>query len=286
MQQIKNEFRKRNVQVPEEVLAVLHQEITGSRGVGTLEQRAVELWKNADLRSFYQAHAASTPLTKILQNKSTTKIGESLCLQIDSLRDVSRPAYQQLQKVINRFGENVLVTGDAETAPNKSEPTGKRMLLLNLTDGSKDIQAMEYQVIKTLSIDTPPGTKVRLIPPIMFRKGILLLTSENIHVIGGQVACLQEKFAQKRVLASLLNADLDAMEKAAPPCPPPNQATNSVVGLRQVVVQNAGNQQNGFDDPDGDAFLANVAVNWGEDDPDADAFLAGALDDFDRLSQN
>jgi hypothetical protein len=35
-------------------------------------------------------------------------------LQIDFLRDISRPAYQQLQKVINRFGENVLVSADGE----------------------------------------------------------------------------------------------------------------------------------------------------------------------------
>ena len=40
------------------------------------------------------------------------------------------------------------------------EENGKRMLLLNLTDGLGDIQAMEYQFISHINTSTPPGTKV------------------------------------------------------------------------------------------------------------------------------
>ena len=34
------------------------------------------------------------------------------------------------------------------------------MLLLELTDGSQTVYGMEYQLIQTLKVTTPPGTKV------------------------------------------------------------------------------------------------------------------------------
>ena len=42
----------------------------------------------------------------------------------------------------------------------QSDPKPTRMLLLNITDGTTDCQAMEYQPIPQVSVDTTPGTKV------------------------------------------------------------------------------------------------------------------------------
>ena len=47
------------------------------------------------------------------------KILQSFILQINSVRDISRPAYQQLQKVINRFNENTLVSAENDNQPGK-----------------------------------------------------------------------------------------------------------------------------------------------------------------------
>ena len=109
-------------------------------------------------------------------------------------------------------------------------------------------------------------SQIRLIPPIMCRKGLLLLKPGNIQIIGGQVKSLADKYAQKRVLATVLyvsavflflshqfceffcngilcafrKADLEAFEKSAPPCPPPiAPAINPQPGLNAGVKNSA-----------------------------------------------
>ncbi|GAV09033.1 hypothetical protein RvY_18637 [Ramazzottius varieornatus] len=155
--------------------------------------------------------------------KHSEKITKPLVLQIDSVRDMSRPAYQQLQKVINRFNENTLISAENDNQPGKAAEHGNRMLLVDFTDGKTDIQGMEYQSVAQLRTDTPPGTKVRIVPPITCRRGTLLLTAQNIQVVGGSVPALEIQNVQKRILATKLNmtaVDLAKLEKASPPFQP------------------------------------------------------------------
>ena len=78
-------------------------------------------------------------------------------LQVQSVVDVSRPAYGQLQKLKGKSLD------EGEPAPEKkySEPKANRLLLLELTDGVTNLQAMEYQPIKQLNVQQLlPGAKV------------------------------------------------------------------------------------------------------------------------------
>ncbi|MPC55097.1 Tudor domain-containing protein 3 [Portunus trituberculatus] len=82
------------------------------------------------------------------------------------------------------------------SAPKAFEESGgaPRMLRVSLTDGCNIVQGLEVQNIKTLSLKTAPGTKVRLNGKVSVNGGFLLLTPNNISVIGGTVQELYDKW--------------------------------------------------------------------------------------------
>lgn len=125
-------------------------------------------------------------------------------LQIDSLLDVSQPAYSQLQKIRgkNTVNEEVTANTQASQKPWEAKPT--RMLMLQLTDGIHQIQGMEYQPVPVLHSSLPPGTKITVHGNVAYRLGVLLLKPENVKLLGGEVDALLEEYSQERVLARLL----------------------------------------------------------------------------------
>jgi hypothetical protein len=65
----------------------------------------------------------------------------------------------------------------------------RKMLKVILTDGIQTIIGMEYKKIPFLSIVTPIGTKVQLTNATV-RRGVLLLDSQNVTILGGVIANL------------------------------------------------------------------------------------------------
>ncbi|XP_055978496.1 recQ-mediated genome instability protein 1 [Sorex fumeus] len=125
-------------------------------------------------------------------------------LQINSLVDVSQPAYSQIQKLRGKNTTNELITAETQVTQKPWEAKSSRMLMLQLTDGIVQIQGMEYQSIPALHSDLSPGTKILIYGNISFRLGVLLLKSENVKVLGGEVDTLLEEYAQEKVLARLI----------------------------------------------------------------------------------
>ncbi|NXB23372.1 RMI1 protein, partial [Rhagologus leucostigma] len=125
-------------------------------------------------------------------------------IQIDSLVDVSQPAYSQLQKLRGKstINEEVTASTQAFQKPWEAKPT--RMLMLQLTDGIHQIQGMEYQPVPVLCSNLPPGTKITVQGNIAYRLGVLLLKPENVKLLGGEVDALFEGYCQERVLARLI----------------------------------------------------------------------------------
>lgn len=125
-------------------------------------------------------------------------------IQIDSLLDVSQPAYSQLQKLRGKSTVNEEVTASTQPflKPWEAKPT--RMLMLQLTDGIHQIQGMEYQPVPVLCSNLPPGTKITVQGNIAYRLGVLLLKPENVKLLGGEVDALLEEYSQERVLARLI----------------------------------------------------------------------------------
>ncbi|NXF57965.1 RMI1 protein, partial [Ciccaba nigrolineata] len=125
-------------------------------------------------------------------------------IQIDSLVDISQPAYSQLQKLRGKNTVNEEVTASTQAFQKPWEAKSTRMLMLQLTDGIHEIQGMEYQPVPVLHSNLPPGTKITVQGNIAYRLGVLLLKAENVKLLGGEVDALLEEYSQERVLARLI----------------------------------------------------------------------------------
>ncbi|XP_066037844.1 recQ-mediated genome instability protein 1 [Chamaea fasciata] len=125
-------------------------------------------------------------------------------IQIDSLVDVSQPAYSQLQKLRGKSTVNEEVTASTQAFQKPWEAKPTRMLMLQLTDGIHQIQGMEYQPVPVLCSNLPPGTKITVQGNIAYRLGVLLLKPENVKLLGGEVDVLLDDYCQERVLSRLI----------------------------------------------------------------------------------
>ncbi|XP_004716025.1 recQ-mediated genome instability protein 1 [Echinops telfairi] len=136
-------------------------------------------------------------------------------LQINSLVDVSQPAYSQIQKLRGRNTTNDLVTAETQVPQRPWEAKPSRMLMLQMTDGIIQIQGTEFQPIPTLHSALPPGTKILIHGNISYRLGVLLLKPENVKMLGGEVDALLEEYGQEKVLARLIG-ELDPLVSVIP----------------------------------------------------------------------
>lgn len=134
--------------------------------------------------------------------KKTVLTG-TFCLQIEKIWDAGSPCYAQYRKLIGTENSNAEVTAN-DQSQNFWEPKPRRLLMMEISDGVQQVKAMEYKSIPRLSMNTSPGTKVKLVGSIQCRLGVLLLSSGDLEVLGGQVDSLVEKNAAVKVLAAKL----------------------------------------------------------------------------------
>lgn len=110
--------------------------------------------------------------------KDLTKLEKPIIVQIHKIRNVSAPKANE----------------ESKHAP--------RMLKLTLHDGHVSCPGIEIEHIPSISINTPPGTKVLLQNVnLQASHGILWLEPSNISVLGGKVPHMYEKWQINRSLA-------------------------------------------------------------------------------------
>lgn len=78
---------------------------------------------------------------------------------------------------------------------------GSRLLMVKLTDGHIKVTGIEFTTVEKLSMNTPPGTKVKLLN-VPLRRGKLLLTPDNCKIMGGNVDKLVENWRTARAMAA------------------------------------------------------------------------------------
>ncbi|XP_051882059.1 tudor domain-containing protein 3 isoform X2 [Pristis pectinata] len=107
------------------------------------------------------------------------------------------------------------------SAPKDHEESqaAPRMLRVQLTDGHVNCIGVEFSQLSKISLNTPPGTKVRLFGTIKIRNGFLLLHDTNVLVLGGDVDQLIEKWKLQRSLAKYNRSNIGA-EGGPPPFVP------------------------------------------------------------------
>ncbi|XP_012275130.1 recQ-mediated genome instability protein 1 [Orussus abietinus] len=165
-----------------------------------IQEFVVSQWLLSDLREINNDNGC---LPKNLSQQKHTVLSNKYILQVDKMYDISTSKYSQLQKIRNVSVENIEVTAEDKT--QNWQPQKKRMLQLFLTDGIQDITAIEYKQIRFLKDMLLPGYKLMIIGPVTCRRGVLMLTEENIMDIGGEVEHLLIPNALENVLARALN---------------------------------------------------------------------------------
>uniref|UniRef100_A0A4W6GBG2 RecQ-mediated genome instability protein 1 n=1 Tax=Lates calcarifer TaxID=8187 RepID=A0A4W6GBG2_LATCA len=183
-----------HVQVPfawlEACVAWLQEEAGGAGRLSQqqINQQALDQWLLTDLRDLdYPV------LPEGLAVAQKTELSGTFCVQVDSLLDISQPAYGQLQKWKGTECANDEVSAVTQTTQRPWEARPTRMLLLQVTDGVQSLEAMEYQPIPALSASLRPGAKLQLQGQMVCRLGMLLLGPSNIKVLGGEVEDLVDR---------------------------------------------------------------------------------------------
>ena len=161
----------------------LQQEAGGRPlALAQLQQQAFEQWLQTDLRSL-----GMSSLPASVSEAVKTVLQGNVCVQLDSLQDVSQPAYTQLQRLRGNDRANDQVGDFTQVTQRPWEAAPARMLMLQLTDGVQSAQAMEHKPVPQLNTGLPAGTKLLLRGPITCRLGVLLLGPQNVQVLGGEV---------------------------------------------------------------------------------------------------
>ncbi|KAJ3604454.1 hypothetical protein NHX12_029194 [Muraenolepis orangiensis] len=164
-----------------------------------INQQVLDQWLLADLRDL--GHPV---LPGDLSQAQKTELSGTFCVQVDSLLDISQPVYGQLQKLRGKDCANEEVTAVTQATQRPWEARPTRMLLLQVTDGVQNLEAMEYQPISALSTALRPGVKLQLQGQMVCRLGVLLLGPQNVKLLGGEVEDLVDRNNQGRVLCRAL----------------------------------------------------------------------------------
>ncbi|XP_061671079.1 tudor domain-containing protein 3 isoform X2 [Syngnathoides biaculeatus] len=88
------------------------------------------------------------------------------------------------------------------SAPKDTESQGGlRMLRLQMTDGHTTCSGLEFKHLTKISLNTPPGTKIKILGTVLVRNGFLLLDDSKMLILGGEVEHMVEKWELQRSLA-------------------------------------------------------------------------------------
>ncbi|XP_001505378.1 recQ-mediated genome instability protein 1 [Ornithorhynchus anatinus] len=192
-----------HVKVPGAWLDACINWIQGENGINLtqaqMNKQVFDQWLFTDLRDL-----EFPLLPNDILNFPKGELNGFYSLQLNTVIDISQPAYSQLQKLRGKNTTNEQVTAETQAPPKPWEVKPERVLMLQITDGVVQIQGMEYQPIPALHSSLIPGTKLLLHGRIEYRLGILLLKPENVKVLGGEVDILLKEYAQERVLARLI----------------------------------------------------------------------------------
>ncbi|XP_036401960.1 tudor domain-containing protein 3 [Megalops cyprinoides] len=149
---------------------------------------------------------------RIALNSDLRPIGKKfLPSEINSGRveKIEGPCVLQVQKIRN-------VTAPKDHEESHAAP---RMLRLQMTDGHTNCVGIEFKHLSKISLNTPPGTKVKLLGTVLVKNGFLLLDDSKIFLLGGEVDHMIEKWELQRSLAKHSRSHIGA-EGGPPPFVP------------------------------------------------------------------
>lgn len=133
---------------------------------------------------------------------------------------IDGPCVLQIQKIRN-------VSAPKDNEESQGAP---RMLRLQMTDGHTACTAIEFNYMSKVSLNTPPGTKIKLLGTVEVKNGCLLLDDTNTVVLGGEVEPLIEKWELQRSLSKHNRSNIGT-EGGPPPFVPFGQRLASATSV-------------------------------------------------------
>ncbi|XP_074650412.1 uncharacterized protein LOC141905443 isoform X2 [Tubulanus polymorphus] len=135
-------------------------------------------------------------IVKTAVNLDLKEIGEKSLpegINRGKIDSVSGPCVLQIQKIRN------------VAAPKQDEESrvAPHLLKVTLTDGQSNCNGLILDNIDKLSLNTPPGTKLKLIGLVPVQHGFLLLNSLCAKILGGVVEKMVQTWELKKSLASV-----------------------------------------------------------------------------------
>ncbi|XP_072516912.1 tudor domain-containing protein 3 [Salminus brasiliensis] len=162
-----------------------------------------------ECKSSEKEKATVSDIINVALNSDLRPIGKGfLPADINSGRveKLEGPCVLQVQRIRNV----------AAPKENEESQTAPRMLRLQMTDGQTMCTGLEFKHLSKISLNTPPGTKVKLLGTVLMKNGLLLLDDSKIAVLGGEVDHMIEKWELQRSLAKHSRSNVGA-EGGPPP---------------------------------------------------------------------
>lgn len=134
---------------------------------------------------FTDLSCSSRPTIRLPPFAKKAKLDKDIVVQVNWFVDIHSSMYAKFREYTKRGTDNSEFTwvSDDETEDSDS---ADRMFLMEITDGQRKLRALEYQKISGLCAVLMPGTKLLIFGGTVCRCNILLLTAENVMVLGGE----------------------------------------------------------------------------------------------------
>ncbi|KAG2227752.1 hypothetical protein INT45_004794 [Circinella minor] len=230
-----------------------------------------ETMHNSILQHFLSKDLKDTSIPTIPSNYGSAPLdsfppGQGIVLQIVDVQDISNSTHSLLNNLATVAPVRQVYVRRA-TESDIQFPRGT--LRWTLTDGYKEIVALEYERLPQLKLTTPFGCKL-FIKPCEVRSGLLFLKPANVKVLGGQVESLfggnmleelERRFKAKLGLSSStasetetadrpIQSSLSSNSRPAPSIPQaPSISERSRISQPQVTTSH-NNDSVGFDEDD------------------------------------
>ncbi|XP_065074371.1 tudor domain-containing protein 3 [Ochlerotatus camptorhynchus] len=160
-------------------------------------------------------------------NGSNIDVKQAIKLALDTdLREIGGGAFGSLSSRGNKAdtieGKIVVqilkIRNISAPKANEESKAAPRLLKLTLTDGQTQYSALEGEHVSSISLDTPPGTKLYLKNgPIKISQGLLILNANCVSVLGGKVPALVEKWQLGRTMAKYAKGGRLQFSASGPP---------------------------------------------------------------------
>uniref|UniRef100_A0A915N2Y6 RecQ-mediated genome instability protein 1 n=1 Tax=Meloidogyne javanica TaxID=6303 RepID=A0A915N2Y6_MELJA len=155
----------------------------------------------------------STESIKEFENSEDIfNLPQPLVFQIQSVTDIGTPFLKQYQTLVQKdYDETAAEIGVNELDDFKIDK-GFKCFCLQITDGERIFKAVEQKRVPTLSLSTPPGSKILIFRGTRINQDIIFLDSKNCQLLGGAVYDLMLQNNSLNFISGQINRQIPSQQ--------------------------------------------------------------------------